>query len=103
MGHRDGWRINVTSVLRVMRCTGKTLPSHRQRTSRDALYMNKVIVFGPAGSVAVCVTPLPSVWRPRHNLMRWRPNSVFTDGVSCVEQCHECGGLPKRVGLLRGR
>ena len=46
-----------TGAVGVTRCFGITLPVCRQRTSRDELYTNKVNVFGPAGSVAVSVTP----------------------------------------------
>ena len=46
-----------TGAVGATKATGKTLPSHQQRTSRGELHMNKVIMFGPAESVAVGVTP----------------------------------------------
>ena len=48
--------INVTSEP-VGGCTRKTRLLRRHRTSRDELYTNKLIVFGPAGNVTVGTTP----------------------------------------------
>ena len=41
-----------TGAVGATGCTGSTLPSRGQRTSRDELSTNEVIVFGPAGNVA---------------------------------------------------
>ena len=45
-----------TGSVGATRRTGDTLPSYRQRTSKDELSMNEVIVFGPAEDVAIGVT-----------------------------------------------
>ena len=45
-----------TGSVGATRRIGDTLPSRRQRTSKDELSTNEVIVFGPAGDVDVGVT-----------------------------------------------
>ena len=48
-----------------------------------------------AASLAKHVGGVPIAWTPPAD-----KDSVLTDGMSYVEQCQECGGLPKSVRLL---